>query len=76
VAEVINSAKNRKVAGLDKIYNEHLRVVQPLLLETQTNIFNMSLEKGIILEPWSLSTMKVSYKGKGNMSRPNAYCPS
>jgi hypothetical protein len=73
VAEAINSAKNRKAVGPDEIYNEYLKVVQPLLSETWTGFFNRSLEKEIISESWRLSTMKVLYKGKGNICSPDAY---
>jgi hypothetical protein len=71
-AEAINSAKNRKAAGPGEINNEHLKVAQPLLLETWTDNFNNSQEKGISPEPWRLSTM-VLYKGKGNVSSPDSY---
>jgi hypothetical protein len=37
------------------------------------DIFNRSLETGIIPEPWRLSTMKLLYKGKGTASSPDAY---
>jgi hypothetical protein len=73
VAEAINSAKNRKPAGPDVMYNEPLKAAQPLLLETWPNIFNRSLETGIIPEPWRLSTMKVLYKDKGSASSLDAY---
>jgi hypothetical protein len=48
-------------------------VAHSLLSETWTSIFNRSLEKGIIPEPWRLSTVKVLYKGKGSVSSPDTH---
>jgi hypothetical protein len=73
VQKAINELKNKKAAGPDQIYNEHIKATASTLLPTWTNLYNKCLEIGRIPEQWRHSTIKVLYKGKGDPKDVNKY---
>lgn len=73
VQTAIRSAKNKKAAGPDGIYNEMLKESVDLLVEIWTDLFNRCLTTGKTPENWKKSTIKVLYKGKGDTDNPNSY---
>jgi hypothetical protein len=73
VLRAINSVKNKKVAGPDKIYNKHLRVRAEDLVGTWILLYNKCLEHAKIHNAWHCSTVTVLYKDKGKRDDPDAY---
>jgi hypothetical protein len=50
-----------------------LKDTTPTLKGVWTNLFNECLKQEKIPDAWQLATLKVLYKGKGEVSDPNAY---
>ncbi|KAJ4425634.1 hypothetical protein ANN_27830 [Periplaneta americana] len=73
VAECLNALKNKKAAGLDHLFTEHLKQACHLLNATWTQLFNKCIEIGDIPEKWKESTIKVIHKGKGEPTNTNNY---
>ena len=73
VRNTIKALKNRKAAGPDQIFNEHLKEASPTLATSWAALLNECLRQGRIPERWRTSTIKLLYKGKGDISDPNAY---
>jgi hypothetical protein len=67
-SDIIAGTKNNKAACPDGIYNAHLKKSQPLLLRVWTSIFNKCTSLGTISDGWRKSTIKILYKGKGDLS--------
>ena len=73
VRKAIRKAKNKKAAGPDGIFNEHIKDTEKHLTDAWTEMFNKCLERERIPDAWRKSTLKVLYKGKGDRSDPNSY---
>ena len=44
--------KNKKAEGIDKIANEMIKFFPEKILEALLELYNLYLEKGIIVENW------------------------
>ena len=64
---------DKKAVGPDLLANEHLKGSFPLLGTLWVLLFNIILSTGQIVECWRQSTVKVLYKGKGDIRNPNSY---
>jgi hypothetical protein len=53
--------------------NEHLKDISQTLKGVWTNLFSECLKPDKIPAVWRLATLKVLYKGKGEVSDPHAY---
>ena len=73
VRKLIMQGKNKKAAGPDGIYYEHLKSLSQILNPIWTKLYNKCLELGRIPQQWRKSTIKVLYKGKGDREDPNKY---
>ena len=73
VGTVINSSKNSKACGPDRIYNENLKTAFPMLKEAITTVLNGCIKQGTVPHTWRTSTIRMLYKGKGSTEDPNAY---
>ncbi|PSN41318.1 hypothetical protein C0J52_20242 [Blattella germanica] len=73
IVTAINSLKQKKGAGPDHIYNEHIKATQPLLIDLWVRLFNKCIELNKIPEQWTTSIVKILYKGKGDTSLPDSY---
>ncbi|KAJ4437610.1 hypothetical protein ANN_17755 [Periplaneta americana] len=73
VEQAMHAAKMKKACGPDKIFNEHLKITATYFKEIWTAIYNKCLEEGKVPENWRCATLKVLYKGKGNIGDPNSY---
>lgn len=69
----ITAAKKGRAAGPDKIFAEHIKKTQELLLPLWTDLFNKCLTTGVIPFSWRTSEMTILYKGKGHTEDPNSY---
>jgi hypothetical protein len=70
----VQTLKNGKAPGPDKILNEHLKLlVQCGFTSLITNLFNKCLQMSTVPKSWRLSTLKVLYKGKGEKGDVNNY---
>ena len=69
----IESSSDRKAAGCDQLYYEHIKISLPIILPFLETIFNMCLDKGQIPNQWKTSIIRILYKGKGMINDPNNY---
>lgn len=73
IKEAMNNLKNNKAAGPDQSYNEHLKISYEYFQDWWLLFLNMLLETETIPNIWRNANLKVLYKGKGDISDPNAY---
>ncbi|PSN52531.1 hypothetical protein C0J52_14317, partial [Blattella germanica] len=73
IVTAIYSLKQKKTAGPDHIYNEHIKATHPLLIDLWVRLFNKCIELNNIPEQWRTSIVKILYKGKGDISLPDSY---
>ena len=71
--EGIARLKDKKAPGLDRIYNEHIKVSANSLGWLWTLLLNTCLYLGIIAAEWRISTLITLYKGKGSVKEPGNY---
>jgi hypothetical protein len=72
-SDIIADTKNNKAAGPDGIYNEHLKTSHLLLLRVWTSMFNKCMSLGTIPDGWRKLTIKILFKGKGDLSDLDSY---
>lgn len=63
----------RKATGPDRIANEHITATLNCMSDVWTKLFNWCLINGCIPSVWSESTVKLLYKGKGEIEDPGNY---
>ncbi|PNF13826.1 hypothetical protein B7P43_G12433 [Cryptotermes secundus] len=73
VLKAIKRTQNKKAAGPDGIYYEHIKEAKDIIAKPLTGLYNRCLETGSIPQIWRKSLMKVLYKGKGDPEDPNNY---
>jgi len=73
ILAAINSCKNRKAAGPDRLTYEHLKLTQDHLCLLWVQLFNECLEKGCFPTQWTNSIIQVLFKNKGDPMDPNNY---
>lgn len=73
VKDAINSTKNKKAAGPDRLYNEYIKDTAHILTPVWTKLYNKCIETASIPEQWRQSIIKVLYKGKGDPKDPSKY---
>jgi hypothetical protein len=59
---VIKSAKKKKTAGPDKLYNEYHKAIAYGLADTWTLLYNKCLEQATVSNPQCYSTVTEFYK--------------
>jgi Reverse transcriptase (RNA-dependent DNA polymerase) len=69
----IKKLKNKKSPGPDKITNENIKAMAPVLLPHIKSFFNLCVEKGKVPNGWMVSDMKLLYKQKGDRDDVNSY---
>ncbi|KAI5721369.1 hypothetical protein M8J77_019893 [Diaphorina citri] len=69
----IKSLKNKKAAGLDQVFNEHVKETFDYFQEWWLIYMNNLLNTGTIPTCWRTAKLKTLYKGKGNIKDPNMY---
>ena len=70
--KTINSLKNNKAVGTDKIANEFLKVADDNLLTIFLNLINLKLEKGSTCTDWCQGIISLIHK-EGTKQDPNNY---
>lgn len=73
IQEALQQMKERKAAGPDCIFNEHLKQAAPILVEVWATFMTECLKRGCIPDNWRKSKVKMLYKGKGDVGDPNNY---
>lgn len=73
IQRAMKSLKNKKSAGLDGVFNEHLKETFEYFQDWWLIYMNSILNKGTISEIWRIGKLKTLYKGKGNVNDPNMY---
>ena len=73
VRKVIITGKSNRAPGVDGLCNEHLKISLPYLEPIWTRLMNKCIETGNIPSIWRKSILKLLYKGKGDVSRPESY---
>jgi hypothetical protein len=72
-SDIFAGTKNNKAAGPDGIYNEHLKTSQPLLLRVWTSMSKKCMSLSTIPDGWRKLTVKILFKGKGDLSDLDSY---
>ena len=75
LSKAVNSLKNNKSPGFDKIMNEHMKSTFNLMNPIILRLFNVILDTGIVPECWTVGNIKPIYKNKGNPEDPQNYRP-
>ena len=75
VANIVSGLPIGKAPGPDKICYEHLKksISLPIVLTIITGILNLCLSMKQIPDVWRQSTLKLLFKGKGNLHLPSSY---
>ena len=73
ITRTILELKTKTAAGLDGIYNEHLKDSMQHLAGTWAKLFNKCLETIKITNSWRDSIIKLIYKGKRDIQCPDSY---
>lgn len=73
IFDCVSKLKSKKAAGLDKITNEQIIIVYPLLDDWWVDVLNKVLDSGEIPTEMRTSKIKTLYKGKGDSADPDAY---
>ena len=75
ILHCINSLKNGKSAGDDRILNEYLKSTKTIFLPVYKKLFNNILNTGIIPESWLNGIIKPIFKNKGSPLDTGNYRP-
>lgn len=73
IKNAVKSLNNNKSAGLDGVYNEHIKDTFEYFQEWWVIYINNIFNKGKISDTWRTGKMKTLYKGKGCVKDPNMY---
>ena len=60
---------------MDNIKNEQMKASCNLMIPIYTKLFNLIFEFGLMQESWSVGTIKLIYKNKGDPKLPENYRP-
>ena len=75
ILDSIISLKNNKVPGPYSIVNEHIKSTALFMLPTYAKLSNLILDSGIIYESWTVGTISLFLKNKGDPKLPENYRP-
>lgn len=73
--KAVNSLKNNKSPGFDKIMNEQLKSTFNMMSPIILKLFSVKLDKGPVPESWTIGNIKPIYKNKGIPKDPENYRP-
>ena len=72
LSKVIKKMKNKKAEGIDKIANEMIKFFPEKILEALLELYNLYLEKGIIVDNWCEGLLCPLYK-ENEKNNPDNY---
>ncbi|KAL1446001.1 hypothetical protein WDU94_006622, partial [Cyamophila willieti] len=73
ISNAVKLLKNKKAAGPNNIYNEHIKISFEYFQEWWYLYLNLLFENSFVPEAWRNAYLKVLYKGKGLTNDPNSY---
>ena len=73
ILKAIQSLKNGKACGDDRVINEFIKCTASDMSEVYVRLFNLLLESGLVPEAWTTGTIKTLYKGKGERHNLDNY---
>ncbi|KAI5716031.1 hypothetical protein M8J77_026325 [Diaphorina citri] len=73
ISKAVKQMKNKKAAGPNKIYNEHIKLTFEYFQDWWYLYLNLIFDIGLIPDIWRNAYLKVLYKGKGDTKDANSY---
>jgi hypothetical protein len=74
VVTLLNSLSENKATGIDNIQARLLKICSPVISESLTYLFNLSLKTGKVPNEWKSARVTAIFK-KGNKTDPGNYRP-